>query len=889
MLKRLVIINSEIYAKADIELDGCDSLQIVGPNNIGKSTLIYALNFLYIISEKQMTFSGYRKGDKTTINHYFPNFNLSYIVFEIFKHRYYCILVKKSIEGNLVYYRIDSQYKEDYFFEPNKEGHKRIKNFDEVCTTLAVKGINYEKFSHKVAVFNFVYQKGKKSNGVVWIDARVSQGTKGISNNFSKIYKYLINSKLIDNQTLKEALMIADNREEEHVAFKKKSQKDIQTLIKLNEGIKTVQRIQKRFEKFKEILNLYTGKGQILSELVFGFDYLYVREHTLLNENAVKYKKNSEAYGHKLNNELNPASTKLNQKIGEFRFVIKQDEAKIKAKEQEIKEIKSFEPLGFLKEKHYQLEKERRDIESQITLIENQNLSSEVIEQKIDKITKQIRANTSQIENYSNQLIHQISTNQADKERINLLLSQKFATLSKDNIIKPVSNVGELMNFFDGIIKLPNDLEGLPITSIEELQEEVEQLRKEKAINEGLLPIAQNLEKHRHKIREINTKIKTANEKIEKTNSLPSLNKKLAEYALNMEQSKKSQTEKEKELTLVEKEKTNVIKELQNIEKEGVEIASRIKLIQQWKIDIEESGIKPIEYTTKESLEMVYKKFKSIFEERKESGRNKNALFEKLKSETYSSLGDEYEFVRYIETEIRTLDDKRRSIEGLLKSIATQFANPCRRLYSRYEEFKTFVTNRFNSKIKKITISDIDSLSIELVENEKLVSDLKKIMAIRGSTLDLFDNQSTNLQLLNKYLDNESVVKFKDLFDIKLHLEKKGRHKVVDLKKQIESDGTDRMIRLVLVMAIINRLVINDEENKIVLFVDEIGTIDEANRLEILRVCKEHNFIPISAAPLHPYDGFDKYYIIRKNEGKIIVSKENGNVIERTTNVAVKE
>jgi hypothetical protein len=153
-------------------------------------------------------------------------------------------------------------------------------------------------------------------------------------------------------------------------------------------------------------------------------------------------------------------------------------------------------------------------------------------------------------------------------------------------------------------------------------------------------------------------------------------------------------------------------------------------------------------------------------------------------------------------------------------------------------------------------------------------------MEIRDLTSELiFDNQSENLNTLNKYLDDQKSIVFKDLFSIKLHLDKKGKHKVVDLKNQIESDGTDKMIRLVIIMSIINQIVISDSENKIVLFVDEIGTIDEANRLEILKFCSEHNFIPISAAPLHPYDGFDKYYLIRRSSGKIVVSEKNGNVI----------
>lgn len=56
MLKRLVILNSNTFGKAIVRLDDCDSIQLVGPNNIGKSTLIFTLNFLFIIDGKKMTF-----------------------------------------------------------------------------------------------------------------------------------------------------------------------------------------------------------------------------------------------------------------------------------------------------------------------------------------------------------------------------------------------------------------------------------------------------------------------------------------------------------------------------------------------------------------------------------------------------------------------------------------------------------------------------------------------------------------------------------------------------------------------------------------------------------------------------------------------------------------
>ena len=104
--------------------------------------------------------------------------------------------------------------------------------FDEVQANLAKEGIELEAFKDKREVFNFVYQRGRRNNGVVWLDDNVK--SDGLSNNFSKIYRYLINTKLITNKNLKEALIIADNRENEVLNFSQKNKKDIYDLRKIN-------------------------------------------------------------------------------------------------------------------------------------------------------------------------------------------------------------------------------------------------------------------------------------------------------------------------------------------------------------------------------------------------------------------------------------------------------------------------------------------------------------------------------------------------------------------------------------------------------------------------------------------------------------------------------
>lgn len=881
MLKRLVILNSDIYSKADIELADCDSLQIVGPNNIGKSTLIYALNFLYIIDGKQMTFSGNRTGDKTTFNHYFPSISSSYIVFEIFKKRYYCILVKKNAEGSLDYYKIDSDFKDEHYFKQSTEG-QTLKKFDSLLADFSSLGVEYSKFPNRRDLFNFVYQKGKKNNGVVWLNEGASQDQREITNNFSKIYRYLINSKLIDNKTLKESLIIADNKENEQVEFSKKNQKDIQTLLKHNREIKVIKSIQKSFTDFKELVNQYKAKNQILSELVYAFNALYSSVNIDLNTSVLKKKIEKEEHQVNLSETLNPKQNELNQKIGGLKTIVSQKQTSIDTLTKQISKIKAYEGIAFLNQSLSNLDKERKDIESRLTQIENQNLKSRDIETEISRLTQEISNLERQINTYSNLLIHQISKNVKNKELLNAILSDSITALPKENIKSEIENLNDVMKIFDGAITIPKDFQGKSIPSIEDLQLRKNKALKDKESNEQLLPIAKDLEKYRSELSKVQQKIKEVSVQIEELNSLPELEGNLFKEESEQKSLIQQKDDTEKELRITQETIGRINQAIEILTNDISQKESRIREIQKWKVRIEESGIKELEYQTNESLDNLYKNFERNFTERDDIKNRKERLFDSLKTKTETVFASEDEFIRYLDSELATLDDKQKSIDALLKNISTQFSIPCKTLHSKFQEFEAFINNQFNSKIRKIKISDIDSLNIEIIPNENLIKDLKKIMEIRDLTSELiFDDQSENLNILNRYLDNQSIIEFKDLFDIKLHLDKKGQHKVVDLRNQIESDGTDKMIRMVIIMSIIHQIVINDEENKIVIFVDEIGTIDEANRIEILNFCKENNFVPISAAPLHPYDGFDKYYLVRRSKGKIVLSENNGNVISR--------
>jgi hypothetical protein len=879
MIKRLVILNSEIYGKAEILLDNCDTLQLVGPNNIGKSALIYALNFLFIIDGKKMAFTGNRIGDKKTIHHYFPSPNNSYILFEIFKQRYYCILIKRNVEGITEYYRFDNEYKEDLFFKP-ENGKPRLLKFEELKENLVTSGINLKYFSNKKDVFNSIYKRGKNNDSVVWLEDSVI--SDGISNNFSKIYRYLINPELITNRTLKDSLIIADSREKESINFSQKSRKEINELLKINNELKAIKSIQKSFGGFKELVNLYKAKSKIVCELVFAFNKNYSLKITELESSILKTTIEFNKLTDLVKNELRPHEQTLNQNLGKLIANKELNEIKQGELKEKIDHINSLESKQFLEESLTNLEKDRKQVETKITQIENQELTSAQIENKVKSLSDDLSRIESQINDYSNQIIHQITTQKKDKELLNYILSEDFSSLSKKYIKEKISKTRSLMKLFDGSIKLPDNLKGKKIDSIEELKQKQTSIAKELNNFEKLLLIAKDFEKANRELADIKLKITTVQNKISLLDSKPELEKSFQSVSKLLEDLLDQKGTLEKEIEGISNEITEKTESIKKLNEDKLKQESNFEHLKTKKKEIESLDLEPIPYQTSDDLNTIFSNFKKNNSDRESLKYDKNLQFEKLKNIIQKTYANEDEFINYVDEELACLDDKEKSITVLLQNISTQFANPAYSILKRFDEFKAFVNNRFNRKLGEIIISDIDSLKIDIIENRRVLKELKQISAIRdlSGELALEFDQSENLAILNKYLDNEKSLKFEDLFDIQLHLNKKGENKKVDLKDQIESDGTNKMIRLIIIMAIINRLAISDKENKVVIFVDEIGTIDEDNRIELLKFCKDHNFIPISAAPLQPYDGFDKYYFLYRSKGKININ-ETKNVIRR--------
>lgn len=130
-VRRLVIINSGNYSYADIDLS--KPVHLAAPNNRGKSTLVNALQFLFVDDFKRMKFG--RRSLEDTKRHYFGE-DRSYLIFEcLTTSGVQCMLIRglgNLRGGNFERYVYDGEYHEADYLD---DGEIRV--FDDVRTRLA--------------------------------------------------------------------------------------------------------------------------------------------------------------------------------------------------------------------------------------------------------------------------------------------------------------------------------------------------------------------------------------------------------------------------------------------------------------------------------------------------------------------------------------------------------------------------------------------------------------------------------------------------------------------------------------------------------------------------------------------------------------------------------
>ena len=250
----------------------------------------------------------------------------------------------------------------------------------------------------------------------------------------------------------------------------------------------------------------------------------------------------------------------------------------------------------------------------------------------------------------------------------------------------------------------------------------------------------------------------------------------------------------------------------------------------------------------------------------------KNTICNKLNSDTE----DIKQFIRETEEEFANLNEIEKAISVLLDSLSAKIGNTTFNFLQQFNDFKTFVTRSYNKHLAEYPISNIQGIKVLIDENSELIKELDKISKLKfvdGLDFDnsiaeskkAFENQITN--------SNGRPITIDNLFSIVIEITKvSGEVEKIDLAKQVQSNGTDIILKLYLFLNIIKDLIVQNDNNKIVIYIDELGSIGRKNLKNLLDFCEKYRFVPLFAS-IRNIEGIQKYYQIKEQKPKITFSE----------------
>ncbi|WP_437656589.1 hypothetical protein [Sorangium sp. So ce1182] len=236
-------------------------------------------------------------------------------------------------------------------------------------------------------------------------------------------------------------------------------------------------------------------------------------------------------------------------------------------------------------------------------------------------------------------------------------------------------------------------------------------------------------------------------------------------------------------------------------------------------------------------------------------------------SDRYAGV-DEAATLSSLERELDGLEERARAVEDLWKALIVQVRQALKRLVEDLDKLRMKISD-LNRRLSSTTVSNLDRVHLSLVEEPDIVLLLRKI--IDGNELPLFANRrevDTALVRVGELLQTRPRLSLLDLF--RVHFAVTGADGVEKHYKQldqIESNGTTITIK-VLVNLMLLRSLLAEREVRIPFYLDEVASLDAANLSAIVELARQMGFIAVLASP-DPRDIADAVYYLTDHKGRV--------------------
>jgi hypothetical protein len=885
---KLVMINSGKFGYGEVDLSS--PLHLVGQNNVGKTTLISTLQFLYIDNQNQMSFS--RSMDETR-KYYFPGTD-SYILFECLTPGGYMVfgvrglgVLKRSEFQRFIY---SGTYNKDDFIDLNTGS---IKPFSEIAGELSSRSYTSLKPNE---LRDSLTGTGRHSVPMLEI---VPVKNRSDYDKFRKIFRNLLHLSHLSQEELKKFIIDVNRGELNRI--------EIDLAMEFKEGYRKVQKNARSLADLKahsetalKVLDLNSSRKLLLKEI----PPLYSAAAFAVSRERADLRRKVSL----LSEQLETVSLEKHE-AEEYRKTLSQELGGYLRRTGALESLLTgHRVLGESLSDYLEEFEESRieDIRSQVTeidvLLRDATAGNpERIRRNINDFQKEHMRLSIQLENTDNLAVSALpglSQNAVSSLRL----------FNQDILILPAGSDGieikEADSFLNRLGKLGEAIQGnryeddsvlINMSSLH--KPDLNALSDKRAIAGRISDLNSLIERERSVLKSIEERQQLESRRKELLKELKTRegrNHDWHRYTANTDTAR----EWEKELTDIAQAAEHLSGKQQETEQRLNRLGNKEKALER-SISAETAGLTGLErraallpdpepeWVVGNHLESELGAFELIdmfikkYSERNRLSQRIGDYLSSLETATYEEYraSEEEATLKKLQEDIDAMEEKEEALRSLWSGLASDVSQAMKSLMASLDVLKRRVS-QLNNRLAKVSVSDLKQLKLVLTENTQWTGKVRT--GIEADELPLFSDRSEvekALQSLGSMLETAGAgrIELKDMFNLSFEiLDVNDRIRKFQRLENIESNGTTITIKI-LVNLILLRDLLPENKAQIPFYLDEASSLDRDNLASVVDTAFDMGFPAVLASP-EAMDVASSVYFMKDTGGRVFLDPEMSRV-----------
>jgi ABC-type branched-subunit amino acid transport system ATPase component len=922
--RRLVLINAATFSYAEVDLT--QPLHLVGPNNIGKTTLVNVLQLLYIDQKSHMVFPGHRWAE--TKRHYFPG-RRSYVLFECHTPRGRQVVGAYG-QGPAERYSpqrftCTGPFERRDFLDETEEGEVP-READAVTQRLALKDYRTLEASDLRKALTSKGGAGTAGLGLVPVRSSDGYGT------FRALFKGLIQMRQLSQSDVKARLCstYASELEARAVDVREMHADELAQIEAYRQEIATFDRHRQDVEAALDIADEHARLQRRLVSDWVRLRRASMRRRAVLAGTQGAVQRRIRAVDAARSNadrrtaDLEDKKDALNQEIGTLR----EKERRLKRC---IEQAPEADPET-IEARRDELDTKRAQLLAALEDVED--ASPDALRKRRDRAVAQIRRLEHRLERLQGlagaflkrhlreEALHRLFR-VLNPILLDLTLDASGVLIEdQDALLERLRAEAERLS--DGRWAIPGGsvlVEAVPAPSVddytdpEKIRAALTHHQEQKSRLDEKLEVAENVRARRREARALKDKLEALRKQRDHQKraqqareALPEVQENLAgkmgdreAVATRLEEAHDTQErlrEKHRDLKTEQRALRRRAEALgERIEALALPPASGDVLLQPPEASAPDYGPTPVPLlpaTARRPWEKsLQPQLDRYTERRTREARLDEDLSQRL-AHIHRATYEKYykdtraQSLKALADEMEALDERRHTVRQLWENLMTGLRRRLSDLLSSLDTMKSIAT-RINRRLHKHSVSDLKKLSLVIQPVESLVRLLERIAEYE--TAPLFGEEGTyqdDRDRLRRLLDDHPKLRLEDLFTVGFKVVTVDGHtRRYDGLKNIQSNGTSITIKVLVYLVLIGDL-LGDADVRIPFYLDEASSLDDYNLGGIVRTATDLGFVPVLASPSESAAVPHIYYLQSDGE-RVYLGPEHRAELRKSDGVALQE